>query len=286
MDFREEVKAALREDRAWNDATSRAFIPRSMKARAKIVARTGGVVAGAAASAAAFRLRDPLCRVRLRVPDGRRVRPGGVVLEATGPLASILAAERTALNILTHLSGIATLTRNFIDRAGPQGPKILDTRKTLPGLRDMQKWAVRCGGGTNHRRDLSDAVLIKENHLAAVRGEAALDAFFRRVKALKRRGFIIEMECQAPRHVLWGLFAGADILLLDNVPVGRLRAVVGWIKNLCRARGLKRPLLEVSGGVRLDTVRAIARAGVDRISIGRLTHSAPALDMGLDVTIL
>jgi nicotinate-nucleotide pyrophosphorylase (carboxylating) len=295
MNFRRETLAALREDRAWNDATVRAFVPPRLRARAVVRAKRPGVVAGAAAAAEAFRLRDRRCRARVLRRDGRRVRPGQTVLEVRGPLGAILSAERTALNLLTHLSGVATLTRSFVDRArgavrrtgaAPRGGRlqVLDTRKTLPGLRRLQRWAVACGGGVNHRNDLSAAVLIKENHLDALpKGEAGLAAFFRRMKALKRRGAAVEMECRNRREAALGAMAGADILLLDNVPPRALKRTADWVKGFCRARGLRAPLLEVSGGVTLETIGAVARAGVDRVSVGRLTHSAPALDMSLDV---
>jgi nicotinate-nucleotide pyrophosphorylase (carboxylating) len=240
------------------------------------------------AAAEAFRLRDKRCRVSLRVKEGTPLRKGQVLLTVTGPLASLLSAERTALNAVTHMSGIATLTHEFVRRCrpSPRGgrlPIVLDTRKTLPGLRDMQKWAVRCGGGTNHRRDLASAVLIKENHLSLVRDEAGLKRLFQRIRSLQGRGLIVEMECQNRKHILWGLFSRADILLLDNFPVNILPRVVRWIAKVCSDQKLKRPLLEVSGGVSLETIGAIARSGVDRISVGRLTHSAPILDMSLDV---
>lgn len=273
--------AALREDKAWADVTAGTFVPRGTTARARIVAKRPGVAAGTGAAAAAFRLRDPRCRTRVLTKDGRTVRPGQAVLEVRGPLGAILSAERTALNFLTHLSGVATLTREFVRRA--KGVKVLDTRKTLPGLRRLQRWAVVCGGGVNHRNDLSAAVLIKENHLAVLTGEAAFAAFFRRVKGLKRRGFTVEMECRDRREAALGLAAGADILLLDNIPPARLKPTVAWLRGFCRARGMRTPLLEVSGGVTPETVGRIARAGVDRISVGRLTHSAPALDMSLDI---
>lgn len=283
MNFKREIRRELKEDQAWRDRTSQAFIPRNKMGRARIVSNSDGIASGISAAAVAFRLRDKRCVVRIRVLEGRRIHKGQVLLEVNGPLRSILSAERTALNVATHLSGIATFTNAFVRHAGRDSVEILDTRKTLPGLRDMQKWAVRCGGGRNHRRDLSSAILIKENHLAAVQSERDLMNFFRKVRALQRRGLTVEMECQNQKEILWGLFSRADILLLDNFPMDRLKAITGWIKNFCRERRLKRPLLEVSGGVTLETVRRISLCGVDRISIGRLTHSAPILDMSLDV---
>ncbi len=276
------MKEALREDRAWSDATSRFFLPPGARAEAVVVSRADGVVSGADCAAEAFRLLDEKCRVSIVAGDGTPVRKGGVVLRVSGPLSSILSAERTALNLLCHLSGIATLTREFVRRAGGRA-KILDTRKTHPSLRDMEKWAVVCGGGVNHRRDLSDDVLIKENHLDAWGGKLDAPRFFSRVRAARDRGLTVMMEARDRKEILLALDAGVDVLLLDNFSVKTLPKIVRWIKTLCRDQGLRRPLLEVSGGVTLETTAAISRSGVDRISVGRLTHSVPALDMGLDV---
>lgn len=281
--FSREMAAALREDRSRRDRTAQWFVPARAHGRARLVARAPGVVAGVYAAAAAFRLQDPRVRARVLVPDGRFVRPGRAVLEVRGPLRSLLSAERTALNTLSHLSGVATMTRLFVRAAGPGGPAVLDTRKTLPGLRDMQKYAVRCGGGVNHRRDLAAAVLVKENHLAFFQGKAGRAAFVSRTAAARRHGATVEMECRNRPEVLWALDAGADILLLDNIPLKALAEFVRWIRRECRRRGRRAPALEVSGGVTLEKMPAIARAGVDRVSIGRLTHSAPALDMNMDV---
>ncbi len=283
MDFRREAKRALQEDRAGRDVTVRGFVPSGVRARVRLVAREKGVLAGLPAAAEVFRQAGPSVRVRPLIQEGGRVRPGLAVLEAEGPLGALLSAERSALNFITHLSGIATLTRRFVDAAGPRGPAILDTRKTLPGLRDLQKYAVRQGGGTNHRRDLSDAFLIKENHLAFYAGAAGRAELVRRVGRARRSGRPVEMECRDRSEIRWGLEAGADILLLDNFPPTRLPSVVRWINGLCRDLGWRRPLLEVSGGVTLDRMGTLARSGVDRISIGRLTHSAPALDFNMDV---
>ena len=285
MNFRREMRSALREDHAWGDVTSRAFIPAEARAAARLVAREAGVAAGVRAAAEVFKIRDLKARVRIMAAEGRAVKKGQVLLEARGSLSSLLSAERVALNTLSHLSGIATLTRAFVKKAGPR-VKILDTRKTLPGLRAMEKWAVRCGGGANHRMHLQDAVLIKDNHLAFVRNEKDLARFFRRVKGLQRRGLPVEMECKDRREVLWGLLAGADILLLDNFSSAQMPRVCRWIKDFCREKGLRRPLLEISGGVDLKTVGAAAKSGADRISIGRLTHSAPALDVSMDVFLV
>ena len=276
------VRAALREDRAWSDVTSRLFLPKGLRGEAVVVAKDKGAVAGARAAAVAFRVRDRRCRVSIVRNDGRAVRRGDIVLKVRGPLASILSAERVALNFLTHLSGIATLTREFVRRAGGRA-KILHTRKTLPGLRDLENAAVLAGGGTAHRRDLSAAVLVKENHLDAWKGRLAPADFAYRILAARRAGLTTIIEARNKGEILGALEAGADVLLLDNFSTARLRPIVRWIGSVCRKRGLRRPLLEVSGGVNLRTVGRITRAGVDRISVGGITHSAPALDMSLDI---
>jgi nicotinate-nucleotide pyrophosphorylase (carboxylating) len=286
MDFRRHARAALAEDRARRDITGRAFVPAAARGRAFLVAREPGVLAGLPLAEAVFRGMDRRLRVRSLARDGARVRPGQRVLEARGALRSLLAAERSALNFLTHLSGVATQTRLFVDAAGRRGPAVLETRKTLPGLRDLQKYAVRFGGGTNHRRDLSDAYLIKENHLAFYRGAAGRAELIRRVARARRSGRIVEMEARDRAEVLWALDAGADIVLLDNMPRAGLPATVRWVRRWCAARGRKAPLLEVSGGVTLAVMPALARAGIDRVSVGRLTHSVPALDFNMDVTAL
>lgn len=279
------VKRALLEDRAFEDVTSRSLIPPAQKARAKIIAKNEGVLAGVEAAREAFKLLDDGLRVKCLVADGQPLRKNQPVLEAAGSLRSILSAERTALNFLTHLSGIATLTRRFVRAAGPGGPRILDTRKTIPGLRDLEKAAVRAGGGFSHRRDLSQAVLIKENHLSLVQRPEDVRNLRAKIRGFQRRGLTVEMECQNRHHALWGLLCRADILLLDNFSPARLKSIVRWVDGFCGRKNMKRPLLEVSGNVSLETVPAIARAGVDRVSVGKITHSAPALDMSLDVEI-
>lgn len=285
MDYRREARRALAEDRAGRDMTSQLFVPSHARGRATVIVKEAGVLAGLPVAQAVFHEIHPAVRVRRAASDGAIVSPGRAVLEARGPLRALLSAERTALNFLTHLSGIATLTRRFVQAAGPRGPAILETRKTLPGLRDLQKYAVRMGGGKNHRRDLSDAVLIKENHLAFFQGSSGRQDLLDRVRRVRRSGRTVEMECRDAREILWGLDAGADILLLDNIPDGKLSGCVEWIQKECARRGTPVPALEVSGGVTLKRMPRLVRAGIDRISIGRLTHSAPALDMSLDVEV-
>ena len=204
--------------------------------------------------------------------DGDRARPGASVLRAsTGPVAPILTAERTALNLLCHLSGIATLTRQWADEIGGTGARVRDTRKTLPGLRALQKYAVRCGGGVNHRMSLSDAALIKDNHVAAAGSVAAAVAAVR----ARAPGLPLEVECDTLAQVAEALAAGADLILLDNFTIADTAAAVRLAAG--------RALLEASGGLTLATARSVAQTGVDYLAVGALTHSAPALDIGLDL---
>jgi nicotinate-nucleotide pyrophosphorylase (carboxylating) len=265
------VRAALEEDRAFDDVTTLATIPATATARALLAARREGVACGIALAEAAFAQFEQVRTVR-RCADGARLAAGDVLLEITGPARAILQAERVALNYAMRLSGVATLTQRFVDAVAGTGTAILDTRKTTPGWRDLEKYAVRCGGGRNHRRDLASMALIKDNHLAAVGGDIAHAVAAAR--ALLPAGAKVEVECDRFAQVERAVAAGADVIMLDNMPLGELRRCVAFIAG--------RALVEASGGVTLDTVRAIAETGVDWISVGALTHSAPALDLGLD----
>jgi nicotinate-nucleotide pyrophosphorylase (carboxylating) len=266
------VREALHEDEAFNDVTTLATVLSGRHARGRLVARERGVIAGLALAVDAFRQVDPRTTLRVDVPDGVLVQPGTPVLFLSGHARGLLSAERVALNFLQRLSGVASLTRRFVDAVAGTGARILDTRKTTPGWRRLEKYAVRAGGGYNHRLDLATAVLIKDNHLAAVDGDVAFAV--RSARDLAPPGARIEVECDTPAQVDAALAAGADIVMLDNMPLDVLRD--------CAARCKGRALTEASGGVRLDTVRAIAETGVDFISVGALTHSAPALDLALD----
>jgi nicotinate-nucleotide pyrophosphorylase (carboxylating) len=242
------------------------------RVRGAIVARRDGVMAGVALAVEAFQQLDDSATVRIEAEDGTRVKAGDTVLHISGHARGILAAERTALNYLQHLSGIATLTARFVDAVSGTSAKILDTRKTTPGWRTLEKYAVRAGGGTNHRMDLRSGVLIKDNHLAAIGGDIAMAVT--RARGLAMNGTPIQVECDSLAQLDAAIAAGADWVLLDNMSPDLLREAVA------RARG--RVITEASGGITLDTVRQVADTGVDRISVGALTHSAPALDLGLD----
>lgn len=266
------VRAALEEDGAFNDLTTIATVVSHRRARATLVARGGGVIAGTPLAIEAFRQLDPSVTVRVNVEDGGRVEAATPVLFVTGKARALLSAERVALNFMQRLSGIATLTRKYVDAVRGTGARILDTRKTTPGWRRLEKFAVRAGGGMNHRIDLSSAVLIKDNHLAALDGDVAVA--IERSRELAPAGTKVEVEVDSIEQLARALDAGADIVLLDNMTTEQLEECVTLVAG--------RATVEASGGVNLDTVRAIAGTGVDWISIGKLTHSAPALDLALD----
>ncbi len=266
------VKAALDEDQASNDLTTLATVLPARKARAVLVAREAGVICGMPLALATLCRCDEKVEIRVDVEDARHVEGGATLLFLNGKARGVLAAERTALNFLQRLSGIATLTARYVEAVRGTGVQILDTRKTTPGWRRLEKYAVRCGGGINHRETLADAVLIKDNHLAAVDGDVATAV--RRSRELSPPLTVIQVECDRLDQVRASLDAGADAVLLDNMDLAMLREAVGIVAG--------RLVTEASGGVRLDTVRAIAETGVNRISVGALTHSAPAMNLALD----
>jgi nicotinate-nucleotide pyrophosphorylase (carboxylating) len=271
------IRAALDEDLAGGtDVTTAATVPAGERGTGDLVARKPGVIAGLPVAAATFTLAadagDAALESVLLAADGDLVAAGQPVLTVSGPVRAMLTAERTALNLLCHLSGIATLTRQWTDAVAGTGARIRDTRKTTPGLRALEKYAVRCGGGVNHRMSLSDAALIKDNHVAAAGSVAAA---FAAVRAMAP-GLPLEVECDTLDQVAEALEAGADLILLDNFSVPDMRAAVELAGG--------RALLEASGGLTLEGARAVAETGVDYLSIGALTHSAPALDVGLDLT--
>jgi nicotinate-nucleotide pyrophosphorylase (carboxylating) len=266
---RQVVARALEEDLGvFGDVTS-GLVPVTATVGASLVARAPGVLAGRLAASETFATVDPAVRVQWSVADGDRVDAGRVLAHIDGPLASVLTAERTALNLLSHLSGVATLTRRFVDAAGPT-TRIRDTRKTTPGLRALEKAAVRAGGGVNHRASLADGILLKDNHLAGISIEAAL------VEAKRRwPGLPCEVECDTLDQVKVALAAGADVILLDNMDAAGVEAAVHLVGG--------RVPIEVSGRVTLETVAGFAAAGANLIAVGALSHSAPALDIGLDL---
>jgi nicotinate-nucleotide pyrophosphorylase (carboxylating) len=272
--LREIVARALAEDVGRGDLTSEATVPADARARARIVQKQPGVVFGLAAVAEVMRQCGVEDVDNLVVEGQWREEVPAEVALASGPAAALLAAERTALNFLGHLSGVATLTSRFVEAVAGTGARILDTRKTTPGLRELEKAAVAAGGGSNHRMGLFDAVLIKENHIALA-GSVAKAIYAARTA---RPDLPIEIECRDVEEAAYALGAGADRLLLDNMSVDELREAVA-LRDAQGGDG--RPSLEASGGVTLETVRQIAETGVDFISVGALTHSAPTLDFSL-----
>ncbi len=275
VEVRRAVRAALAEDIGRGDVTTLATVPRAARALATMRAREPVVVAGLAFAESAFRQLSPAVRIKRRARDGQRVEAGQEVLEVSGPARALLGAERVALNFVQRLSGVATLTARFVEAVKGTRAQILDTRKTTPGWRRFEKYAVRCGGGQNHRLGLFDMVLIKDNHLAALR-EAKPNAIAAAVARARRQfpKLRIEVEADTLEQVAQAVAAGADLILLDNMPPAQLRQAVKLIGGRAKT--------EASGGVNLKTVRAIAATGVDYISVGALTHSAPAVDLGLD----
>ena len=274
------IGMALDEDlRGDCDLTSVALVPEDQEGVVQIVARQRGVVAGLPIVQLVFAQIDSSVAIDLLCRDGESVMPGRVLANVQGPVRSLLTGERTVLNFLTALSGVATLTHQFVDAAHGTRAKILDTRKTWPGWRLLQKYAVRCGGGTNHRRGLSDGILIKDNHLAAWRTQAPDGSVSAAIRHARQRwpGQAIEVEVDTLAQLNDALHEQPEIVLLDNMKPPRLREAVA-----IRDRFAPLVLLEASGGVNLETIREIAATGVDRISIGALTHSAPALDVAFD----
>lgn len=284
------VKYALSEDVGTGDITTLNVMPSGVAARASIVARGAGVIAGLDVARITFRESDARLKFRATAKDGEAVRPGVAVAQVIGDAGGMLKAERTALNFLQHLSGIATHTRRFVDAVAGTGVRILDTRKTTPGLRFLQKYAVTCGGGHNHRLALWDMYLIKDNHIRAAGGvRAALD----RLARTRQGDLLLEVEVESLDQLRDALGYDVDRILVDNRSPDDVRRAVEEVDRWCRAHppdsprmtpGARRwPEIEVSGGITLDTVRAYAETGVDCISVGALTHSAPALDLSLEI---
>jgi nicotinate-nucleotide pyrophosphorylase (carboxylating) len=269
------VRRALEEDlgRA-GDITTLATIPPEATAEAVVASRRAGVISGLPLAAAAFRIFDPAVRFEPALRDGDRVASGGIVARISGPAQSVLSAERVALNYMGRLSGIATATAAFVDRVKHTKARIVCTRKTTPGMRAFEKYAVKCGGGANHRYGLDDAVLIKDNHIAVAGG---VTQALRAAKAAVGHLVKIEIEIDRLDQLDAVLDEGADVVLLDNMPPAEMAVAVERIAGRMRT--------EASGGVNLDSVQAIAEAGVDMISVGALTHSSPVLDLGLDIAI-
>ncbi|MBX6363819.1 MAG: carboxylating nicotinate-nucleotide diphosphorylase [Gemmatimonadetes bacterium] len=272
------VEAALREDLGWGDVTSESLIPADLAAEAVMVARGDGVVAGLPVAREAFHAVDPRLDVELLARDGETVGAGRPLLRVAGRARAILSAERVALNFVQRLSGIATLTARYVAAVAGTGARIVDTRKTTPGLRALEKYAVRCGGGHNHRFHLGDALLLKDNHrMALAAAGVSLIEAVRRARAALPHTVTIEIELDSLDQLEETLAAEPDTILLDNMPPETMAEAVRRIGGRART--------EASGGITLETVRRAAEAGVDLISVGALTHSAPAFDVALDFNV-
>ncbi|HEV8574062.1 MAG TPA: carboxylating nicotinate-nucleotide diphosphorylase [Dehalococcoidia bacterium] len=276
------VEAALMEDRAQDDITTSALVPADQRGRATIVAKSEGVLAGVAVAEAAFKAIDASLTWRGEKVDGERISPGDRIAMIEGRLDAILRAERVALNFLAHLSGVASAAATVVALLEGTGCRLRDTRKTTPGLRALEKYAARAGGATNHRFDLADGVLIKDNHLVALRGRlpAGADQIAEAVRLAREAisGKRIEVEVTSVDEALRALQAGADELLLDNMSLQDMKDVVRLV-----GKRKPRPVLEASGRITVASARAVAETGVDFVSMGAITHSAPALDLSLEV---
>jgi nicotinate-nucleotide pyrophosphorylase (carboxylating) len=274
--LREHARRGLAEDLGPGDLTTDLLIPADTTVTAALVARTAGIICGLPLARAVFLELDPSVRVDLLAADGDAVTAGAPVLTAHGPARAILSAERVALNFVGRLSGVASLTRAYVDAVAGTGARIADTRKTTPGLRALEKYAVRCGGGHNHRFGLHDGFMLKDNHRAAL--DAAGEDLVAAVRAARERlghGVAVTVEVDRLDQVADALAAGADAILLDNMTPDQLGLAVRQIDG--------EALVEASGGMTLESVRAVAESGVDLVSVGALTHSAPALDVALEV---
>jgi nicotinate-nucleotide pyrophosphorylase (carboxylating) len=272
------IRMALAEDLGSGDITTVATVPTGIRGEARLVAREAGVLAGLDVFCRVYRTLDAAVQIEPRAVDGARMKAGDTVAVLRGLVVSLLTGERTALNFIQHLSGIATLTRRFVDLVAGSGALIVDTRKTTPGWRSLEKYAVRVGGGKNHRMGLFDGVLIKDNHLQAA---GSLPAAIRQARELAPHTLRIEVEVETLDQLREACQAGAEIVLLDNMEVETMRRAVAW-----RGENFPAVLLEASGGINLDTVAMVAQTGVDFISVGALTHSARAIDLALDLDVV
>jgi nicotinate-nucleotide pyrophosphorylase (carboxylating) len=270
------VDRALAEDIGTGDLTSMAAIPADARAEAALVLREPAVVCGLPVARAVFAAVDPALELRALLPEGARAEAGATIATVAGPARGLLSGERVALNLLQRMCGIATITSRYVEAVRGTKARILDTRKTTPGLRALEKYAVRMGGGTNHRFALYDGVMLKDNHLAILAaGGLGLGEAVRRTRAAVGPMVRVEVEVESVEQAAVAAGAGADMILLDNMPPDELRAAVGVIAG--------RALTEASGGITMASIRAVAESGVDFISVGALTHSARALDIGLDM---
>jgi nicotinate-nucleotide pyrophosphorylase (carboxylating) len=270
------INASLKEDKAFDDITSKLTIFSNHKSTATMICKEDAIVCGISIVKEIFKKLDKNIKIKAFYKDGAKVRKGTKILLVTGKTAKILSAERTALNFIAHLSGIATLTNLFIKKANQKKVQVLDTRKTTPGLRLLEKYAVKCGGGTNHRMDLSQTVFIKDNHRAFINTKDSYKNILKNIRKKTKKEIIIEVDNLI--QFKEALEAHPNIILLDNMSTSQIKKAVILCKEI-----KKRPLLEASGGVSLKTIANIAKTGVTRISVGSLTHSAQSIDFSLEI---
>jgi len=270
------IERALVEDLGPGDITTDSLIPPDIRGMGTVLSKATGVIAGLDVALEVFRQTNPAVKTRVLMADGSEVAPGDMVAEVEGSIAGILKGERVALNFLQHLSGIATETSRYVKAVQGTRARIIDTRKTVPGLRELEKYAVRVGGGHNHRYNLADGILIKDNHIAALRAqELSMEDIVRRARENAPHTLLIEVEVETVDEVQEAMNARADAILLDNMSLEEMRRAVTLVQGRC--------LTEASGGINLETVKAVAETGVDLISVGSLTHSVRALDISLDM---
>lgn len=268
------AERALAEDLDWGDITTETLIPETQQGKASIVAKAEGIIAGTEIARQVFLKVDPELKVDITIEDGANVKPGDTIAKIEGKIVSILKAERVALNFLQHLSGIASETARYVKAVKGSPTQIADTRKTIPGLRVLQKYAVSVGGGRNHRMHLGDAILVKDNHLTILRSQGmTINEIIANVRQETSGKLKIEIEVKTPQEAAEAAEAGADIIMLDNMNLDDMRQAVRLIKG--------RATIEASGGITLNTIQAVSETGVDLISVGALTHSPKALDINL-----
>ncbi|AKL97915.1 carboxylating nicotinate-nucleotide diphosphorylase [Endomicrobium proavitum] len=279
MNLQNIINSALEEDGVFNDITTREFISKDKKAKAVLIANKGGVLCGVECFIKVFKTIDKNCKIKVNIGDCSKIKKGDKILEISGRAHAILSGERTALNFLQHLSGIASITNEFVTAAKGSKTKIYDTRKTIPGYRELAKYAVRCGGGANHRMGLFDMVLIKDNHISLTNNLTEKINNFRR----KHKNILVEVECENSAQVGHALQARADIIMLDNMGYAQTKKMIELIRKYSTKD--YRPEIELSGGINRATAKKYAKLNAERISIGMITHSAPALDITLETTI-
>ncbi len=273
------VTLALNEDCAYNDVTSKSLSLKGKNASAVLIAKDNGILCGTDAFKHVLLRLSKKFEFKTFKKDGDKLKKGDIILKVKGPAAELLAGERTALNFIQKLSGISTTTNKFVSLVKGSKTAIIDTRKTLPGFRNVSKYAVRCGGGKNHRMNLSDMVLIKDNHLALI------DNLTEKIKQIRKKykKLSILIECEKEKQVKNAINAQADIIMLDNMKQNQLKKMVKFIRD--NSTSTYKPLIEISGGVNFKTIKNYAKLGIERISIGMITHSAPSLDISLEVEI-